>query len=184
MDGGQLDARLIGLDLVGDSLVQLGDEGGERVRVAVVGPSDDRVHVRPALGAGLTGGRVGRPPDPGEHVAHELAERPLLRGGRRGAQARDRGAHVVAGKEGLASGDGDGDASVSQSLLEGLGLAVGAHEDGDVVGLDAAGDEVRDLCGDARGLGVVVIVGAVAHVRSPVALAGQAHGALALGGSR
>ena len=51
------------------------------------------------------------------------------------------------------------------------------------MGLGAACDEISDLCGDSLGLGVVVLVGAVSDVRSPVALAGQAHCAVALGGA-
>ena len=64
-----------------------------------------------------------------------------------------------------------------------MGLAVSAHEDSNVVGLGAACDEISDLCGDSLGLGVVVLVGAVSDVCSPVALAGQAHCAVALGGA-
>ena len=51
------------------------------------------------------------------------------------------------------------------------------------MGLGAAGDEISDLCGDSLGLGVVVLVGAVSDVCSPVALAGQAHCAVALCGA-
>ena len=72
---------------------------------------------------------------------------------------------------------------MSQGLLEHLGLAVCAHQDGDIVGLDAPGDQVGDLRGDALGLSVVVLVGPIADVGSPVALAGQTHRAFSLGGA-
>ena len=49
------------------------------------------------------------------------------------------------------------------------------------MGLDAASDEVRNLSCNALGLSMIIVVGAVADVRSAVTLTGQAHRALALG---
>ena len=51
------------------------------------------------------------------------------------------------------------------------------------MGLDAASDEVRNLSCNALSLSMIIVVGAVADVRSAVTLTGQAHRALALGGT-
>ena len=132
MNGGQLDAGLVRFDLVGDPLVQFGDEGGQRLRLAVIRPADDRIHIRPAFGTRLAGGGLGRPSDAREDVAHDLAHAPIVGGGcRRSPQTRDGGAHVISGKEGLAAGDRHGNTARTQGLFEGLGLTVGAHENGD-----------------------------------------------------
>ena len=181
MNGGQLDAGLVRFNLVGDAFVEFGDEGGERLRLAVIRPAHDRVHVRPALGTRLAGGSLGSPTDAREDVAHNLAHAPVVGGGcRRGPQTRNRGTHVVTSEEGLSPGDGHGNTARSQGLFEGLGLTVRTHEDSDRMGRHATRDKVRDRRRDALGLGSIVVVGAVGDLGAAVALTGQPHRSLTL----
>ena len=62
--------------------------------------------------------------------------------------------------------DDVGDLAPGQGVLERLGLRVDAEQDGDLAGGDTGRAQLRDLVGRRSGLGHLVGMGAVGHLRA------------------
>lgn len=149
----------------GAKLVREGDDGVEGVPAL-------------ALGAAGGGGLLG-PPLAGEDLPGVAGDVPGERGGlgAGGAAQQHHGAlDLVALEEPLPAAHEVSDARGGQRLLDGLGLGVGAVEDGDLGQGHPGGGEPPHLLDDARGLGGVILVGVEADGGAAGALGDELDG--------
>jgi hypothetical protein len=170
VQGGQGDTRHRGGVLSGGPLSELSHQGvqvGAPALGHLVSELDNGGQGLPALTHGpLGGGRLGVPALPGQDGAHVVPQVPGQGGplgAGRGPEHHHGALDLLALEEALAPAYQVADPGTGQGLLNGLGLGVGAVQDGDLAQWHAAGAQSPHLGHHALGLGDVVVIGLVAH---------------------